>query len=123
MSPTRGADGALADLREQGVNDSGAVGEAVLWTARRSGDDGLQQAFDRQLSWLLVHGPRAADGTLFHLRSRQECWVDTPVAQASANSDCRWSSSTQAKIASTRGQRCGTAVMTAVLWYSLVYQR
>jgi unsaturated rhamnogalacturonyl hydrolase len=71
------ADGALADLREQGVNDSGAVGEAVLWTARRTGDDQLQQAFDRQVSWLLVHGPRAADGTLFHLRNRQECWVDS----------------------------------------------
>ena len=71
------SNGALADLREQGATDSGAVGEAVLWTARRTGDDQLQQAFDRQLSWLLVHGPRAADGTLFHLHGRQECWVDS----------------------------------------------
>lgn len=71
------SDGRLADLREQGATDSGAVGEAVLWTARRTGDDRLLQAFDRQVSWFLHHAPRAADGTLFHLLDRQECWVDS----------------------------------------------
>lgn len=71
------ADGNLADLQEQGVVNSGAVGEAVLWAARRSGDDRLQQAFDRQLHWLLAAAPRAVDGTLFHLRGGQECWVDS----------------------------------------------
>lgn len=69
--------GSLADMREQGATDSGAVGEAVLWAARRTGDDRLQQAFDRQLSWLLMGAPRAGDGTLFHLHGRQECWVDS----------------------------------------------
>jgi unsaturated rhamnogalacturonyl hydrolase len=71
------AEGNLADLHESGAANSGALGEAVRWAAGRSGDVELQQAFDRQLRWLLTDGPRADDGTLFHIRGTTECWVDS----------------------------------------------
>ena len=71
------AAGNLADLDESGAVNSGAVGEAVLTEARRSGDPRLQQAFDAQLRWFSTEAPRADDGTLFHLREIPECWVDS----------------------------------------------
>jgi len=70
-------DGNLADLRESGTANSGAVGEAVLWAARRSGGLRLQEAFDAQLRWLLTDADRTEDGTLFHVRGTTECWVDS----------------------------------------------
>ncbi|GAA1429953.1 hypothetical protein GCM10009616_13280 [Microlunatus lacustris] len=69
--------GNLADLDESGAVNSGAVGEAVLAEARRSGDGRLQQAFDAQLQWFSTVAPRTEDGTLFHLVDTPECWVDS----------------------------------------------
>jgi len=71
------AAGNLADLDESGAVNSGAMGEAVLAQARRSGDPRLQQGFDAQLRWFSTEAPRADDGTLFHLREAPECWVDS----------------------------------------------
>nr|WP_294690632.1 glycoside hydrolase family 88 protein [uncultured Friedmanniella sp.] len=69
--------GNLADLDESGAVNSGAVGEAVLWQAQRTGEERLQQAFDAQLRWFSTGAPRADDGTLFHLTDTPECWVDS----------------------------------------------
>lgn len=70
-------DGNLADLRESGTANSGALVEAVRWAASRSADPRLQEAYERQLRWLMTDGPRAEDGTLFHIRGTTECWVDS----------------------------------------------
>jgi unsaturated rhamnogalacturonyl hydrolase len=65
------ADGRLGDVDgEDGAVNGAACGEAVLVA-------GFSGAAHRQLRWLAEDAPRAADGTLFHLRSRPEVWADT----------------------------------------------
>src|SRR4051812_13711456 len=65
------ADGRLGDGDgEEGAVNGAACGEAVLAA-------GFPDAAHRQLTWLAENAPRAADGTLFHLRSRREMWADT----------------------------------------------
>ena len=65
------ADGRLGDVDgEDGAVNGAACGEAAL----RAGFDDPAR---RQLAWLAHDAPRAADGTLFHLRSRREVWADT----------------------------------------------
>ena len=70
--------GWLGDLAERGSVNGGANGEAVLWAAEVSGDPAYAAAAARQLGWLTDTGPRAADGTLFHLDGSREVWSDTP---------------------------------------------
>jgi unsaturated rhamnogalacturonyl hydrolase len=72
------ADGRLGDVAgEDGSVNGAACGEAVLVAARRTGEDCFAAAARRQLEWLERDAPRAADGTLFHLLSGREVWVDT----------------------------------------------
>ena len=63
-------EGMLAEIDGYGLVNSGSVGGVVRWA-------GLTAAFDRQLNWLLRDCPRAADGTLFHIRDLHEMWIDT----------------------------------------------
>jgi unsaturated rhamnogalacturonyl hydrolase len=69
--------GKLAEIEDNGIVNSGAVGEVVKWAADRNGDPELEAAERRQLDWLLHAAPRAADGTLFHIEGLKEMWVDT----------------------------------------------
>lgn len=72
------AEGRLSVLyTDNGVTDPAASGEAVLHAARRSGDEGLRQAAERMLRYLLEKAPRAADGTLYHTLNEPEIWVDS----------------------------------------------
>jgi unsaturated rhamnogalacturonyl hydrolase len=65
------ADGRLGDVDgEDGAVNGAACGEPVLAA-------GFTDPARRQLAWLVDEAPRAADGTLFHLRSRREVWADT----------------------------------------------
>ena len=70
-------DGRLAQVEDDGVVNSAAVGEVVRWAARRHDDAALAAAFDRQVEWVASRGPRAPDGTVFHLTGRREVWVDS----------------------------------------------
>jgi unsaturated rhamnogalacturonyl hydrolase len=71
-------DGRLAILGSaDNVTDPDANGEPVLRAARHTGDAGLERAAARMLEYLLKHAPRCADGTLHHLTSRPEVWVDS----------------------------------------------
>ena len=71
--------GKLADLADIGAVNCGAAGEVVRWAAGADAANatGFAAAFDRQLRWLRVGCPRAADGALFHLEGVREVWVDT----------------------------------------------
>lgn len=69
--------GRLADLREDSTVDGAANGEAVLWAARASGDPRFHQAAQAQLYWLLEYAPRTDDGTLYHVFTAHQVWVDT----------------------------------------------
>lgn len=71
------AAGKLAEIDDHGIVNSAANGEAVWWAARRSGEQRLVKAFDRQLRWIVRDAPRADDGTLFHVVGTREVWVDS----------------------------------------------
>ena len=70
-------DGRLADLGDRNVVNGAAALEPVLAVAGRATDDALRAAADRQLRWLLVDAPRAADGTLMHVLDRRQVWSDS----------------------------------------------
>jgi unsaturated rhamnogalacturonyl hydrolase len=71
-------DGRLGTVdAESGVVNGAACGEAVLHAARLTGDPRWRVAAAGQLGWLTARAPRAADGTLFHLLSNRQVWVDS----------------------------------------------
>lgn len=59
------------------VTDPAANGEPVLHAARLIGENSLYESAGRMLDWLLYHAPKTADGTLHHLTTRPEVWVDS----------------------------------------------
>lgn len=59
------------------VTDPAANGEPVLYAAQVTGDPALREAADRMLAYLLHHAPRTADGTLHHITTRPEVWIDS----------------------------------------------
>ncbi len=71
-------DGRLASVASaDNVTDPAANGEPVLRAARLTGDAALERAAARMLEYLLERAPRCADGTLHHLVSRPEVWIDS----------------------------------------------
>jgi unsaturated rhamnogalacturonyl hydrolase len=71
-------DGRLGVVGSDGaVTDPAANGEAVLHAARLTGDPALQAAGERMLDYLLREAPRTAEGTLHHLTTRPQVWVDS----------------------------------------------
>ncbi len=63
-------EGMLGEIDGVGLVNAGSLVEVVRWA-------GLGEASQRQLDWLLRGCPRAADGTLFHIRDLREMWIDT----------------------------------------------
>jgi unsaturated rhamnogalacturonyl hydrolase len=59
------------------VTDPAANGEPVRYAAKITGDPQLQEAADRMLSYLLHHAPKAEDGTLYHITTQPQVWVDS----------------------------------------------
>ena len=71
-------DGRLAVVGpNHAVTDPAANGEPVLYAARLTGDSSLHKSADRMLDWLLRRAPRTADGTLHHLTTKPEVWIDS----------------------------------------------
>ncbi len=71
-------DGRLGNVASSdNVTDPGANGEPVLRAARHTGDPALERAAARMLEYLMKRAPRCADGTLHHLASRPEVWIDS----------------------------------------------
>jgi unsaturated rhamnogalacturonyl hydrolase len=71
-------DGRLANVgSEDNVTDPAANGEPVLRAARHTSDATLERAAARMLEYLLQRAPRCADGTLHHLNTRPELWIDS----------------------------------------------
>jgi rhamnogalacturonyl hydrolase YesR len=59
------------------VTDPAANGEAVLRAAQLTGDKALAEAADRMLRYLVHDAPRTADGTLHHLATEPQVWIDS----------------------------------------------
>ncbi len=71
------ADGRLACMHpHEGVTDPAANGEALLVAVRMTGEPALQAALEAMLHYLLKLAPRAADGTLYHVVTANEVWID-----------------------------------------------
>ncbi len=74
----QGTDGRLALMHDsEGVTDPAANGEALFVAAQITKEPALQNALAAMLKYLLTTAPRAADGTLFHLKDAKEVWVDS----------------------------------------------
>ena len=71
-------DGRLAVVRETDAEtDPAANGEAVLFAASATGEPAFKEAADRMLYYLLEKAPRTRDGTLHHITSRPQLWIDS----------------------------------------------
>jgi unsaturated rhamnogalacturonyl hydrolase len=72
------ADGRLGVMGNfTAVTDPASVGEALLLTAKMTGDSSLADAAARMTDWLLYRAPRNKDGILYHLHDRPQIWVDS----------------------------------------------
>lgn len=72
------ADGRLAMMEPVAVvTDPAAAGEAILALAQLTGDAIFAQAAQRMVNYLLDTAPRAADGTLLHLTTEPQIWIDS----------------------------------------------
>jgi len=70
-------DGRLAVVgSNHAVTDPAANGEALLYAARVTGDPSLGQAAQRMLDYLLHRAPKTADGTLHHITTKPQVWID-----------------------------------------------
>jgi len=71
-------DGRLGMVSDNhGVTDPAANGEGVLFAARETGDPLYEDGARRMLEYLLKTAPRTADGTLHHIDSKPQVWVDS----------------------------------------------
>jgi unsaturated rhamnogalacturonyl hydrolase len=59
------------------VTDPAANGEPLLYAARVSGDAQLGAAAQHMVYYLLSVAPRRDDGTLYHLTTRAQVWIDS----------------------------------------------
>ncbi len=72
------ADGRVATIGvTDGVTDPCCAGEALLWAAKQTGDPELKTASEKLLHWALVKAPRNESGTVYHLTTKKEFWVDS----------------------------------------------
>ena len=71
-------DGRLAVVGgNNAVTDPAANGEPVMFAAEMTGDPALREAAKRMLNWLLHRAPRTEDGTLHHIGSKPQGWIDS----------------------------------------------
>ena len=59
------------------VTDPASNGEPLLFAARITGDQELQQAADRMLEFLLFKAPRTREGIIYHNYIENMIWVDS----------------------------------------------
>jgi rhamnogalacturonyl hydrolase YesR len=70
-------DGRLAMLGEEfALSDACSPGEAVLWAAKKTGDQTLMTGFNKLLDYILNKAPRTKDGILYHFTNIPQIWSD-----------------------------------------------
>ncbi len=71
-------DGRLAMLGEEfALTDAASPGEAVLWAAEETGDEGLMNGHKRLLEYILQKAPRTPDGIIYHFTNIPQLWSDS----------------------------------------------
>jgi unsaturated rhamnogalacturonyl hydrolase len=74
----QGFDGRFSLIGEsRTVTDPAAVGETVLFAARRTGDPACSSAAERMVQWLLTTTHRTQSGVLHHFLDKPWVWVDS----------------------------------------------
>ena len=70
-------DGRLAMLGEEfALSDACCPGEAVLWAAKKTGDQTLMNGFDKLVDYVLNKAPRTKDGIIYHFTNIPQVWSD-----------------------------------------------
>lgn len=57
--------------------DPCAIGEALIFAVKQTGDPALRQGLDKLLHWALKAAPRNAEGIIYHLCPLKQMWVDS----------------------------------------------
>ena len=71
------SDGRLAMLGEEfALSDAASPGEAVLWAAKKTGDQALMNGFNKLLDYILEKAPRTKDGIIYHFTNSPQIWSD-----------------------------------------------
>ena len=70
-------DGRLAMLGEEfALSDAASPGEAVLWAAKKTGDQGLMNGFNKMVEYVLRKAPRTPEGIIYHFTNIPQIWSD-----------------------------------------------
>ena len=69
-------DGRMGVLVNGGPTDPAMGGAAYAQAAKWTGDNEMQQAAERMLTWILHKAPRNADGILYHTFEAPQMWSD-----------------------------------------------
>lgn len=70
-------DGRLAMLGEEfALSDACSPGEAVLWAAKKTGDETLMNGFNKLLDYIMNKAPRNKDGIIYHFTNIPQIWSD-----------------------------------------------
>lgn len=71
------SDGRLAMLGEEfALSDAASPGEAVLWAARKTGDQTLMNGFNKMVDYVMNKAPRSKDGIIYHFTNVPQVWSD-----------------------------------------------
>ena len=70
-------DGRLAMLGEEfALSDACCPGEAVLWAAKKTGDQALMNGFNKLADYVMTEAPRTKDGIIYHFTNIPQIWSD-----------------------------------------------
>ena len=70
-------DGRLAMLGEEfALSDACCPGEAVLWAAKKTGDQKLMNGFDKLVDYVLNKAPQTKEGIIYHFTNIPQVWSD-----------------------------------------------
>ncbi len=62
--------------KNESVDDPAAIGEALILSARKTGDEALSKAADKLYFYLKHRAPKTTDGIIYHFNIKNEVWVD-----------------------------------------------
>lgn len=72
------SDGRLAMLGEEfALSDAASPGEAVLWAARKTGDQTLMNGFNKMVDYVINKAPRSTEGIIYHFTNLPQVWSDS----------------------------------------------
>lgn len=62
--------------KNESVDDPAAIGEALIVSAEKTGDESLKKAADKLYYYLKYRAPKTVDGIIYHFNIKNQVWVD-----------------------------------------------